>query len=223
MRQAQTAIQGRWFELMATGDVFAVKLRMTFADQECRPGFYLIEGNGSGEVNPVHGCALTVKAALGATPLAGFSVATLLTAVEVQDVQPGTGLTAVSTFFPAEQGDVADDNPVPPQNSMLIRWLTDFKGGKGKFARRGRTYVPGIYSTGQISGFLTEDLQSALSAFASLLFNPFVSDGTQYQMNAVSFVPNSNPRVIREFHPITDFGVDNVVDTQRPRRPGRGI
>lgn len=208
---------------MATGDVFAVKLHMVYADQQCRPGFYLVEGTGSGETDPVQGAAIAVKTALGATPLAGFSALTLLNAVEVQDVQPGTGRTVVRNFLPAAQGDIADDNPTPPQDSMLLRWISGLKGGKGKFARRGRTYLPGIYSTGQISGFLIADLQTALEAFGQLLVNPFIDDGTAYQMHAVSFVPNSNPRVIREINPIVEMTVDNQVDIIRRRRPGRGI
>lgn len=207
---------------MASGDVFAVKFHITFAGQECRPGIYLVEGSGVGDVNGPRGCATAVVAALGADPLAGFSAAATLHRVSVQDVQPGTGRT-YNTFGVNFSGSEADDNPVPPQDSMLIEWVTTLKGGKGKFARRGRTYMPGIYSTGQISGFLISDLQNALSAFASLLFDPFVTDGTEYQMHAVAFNAGTNPRTVKEIHPIDNFFVDNTVGIQRSRRPGKGI
>jgi hypothetical protein len=208
---------------MASGDVFAIKLHCTFAGQQCRPGFYLVEGGGAADVNPVRGAATTVASALAGSFLAGFSADLTAEGVEAQDVQPATGRSYFHAFSAPVAGDVADDNPVPPQDSMLIRWLTDLKGGKGKFARRGRTYMPGIYSTGQVSGFLITDLQDALSAFASRLFDRFVTDGTEYQMFAVAFNPGTNPRTVLEINPITSFSVDNVVDIQRRRRPGRGI
>ena len=208
---------------MASGDVYAIKLHLTFAGQQCRPGFYLVEGTTGGVPGPL-GAALAVKDALGfSAPLAGFSEALSIEAVEAQDVQPGTRRSQLAGYSPAVTGDVADDNPVAPQDSMLIRWATDQKRGKGKFAKDARTFMPGIYSTGQVSGFLIEDLQNALSAFASLIFDPFVTDGTQYALAAVHFVPHSIPRVIDALNLITSFTVDNVVDIQRRRRPGRGI
>lgn len=208
---------------MALGDVFAVKLHLTFAGQECRPGFYLVEGGGAGDpANPAQACAENVAANLGGG-IAGFSSALAFTAVEAQDIQPGTNRTGIAPISPAEVGGVADDNPVAPQDSMLIEWTTALKGGKGKFARRGRTYMPGIYGTGQVAGFLIADLQDALSGFASLIFGPYVESAVAYQMHAVAFVPGSNPRVIQEINPIAAFAVDNVVAIQRPRRPGKGI
>lgn len=207
---------------MPSGDVFAVKFKMTFAGQECRPGFYLVEGGGALGTTPTFACANHVATALGADPLVGFSAALAITGVIVTDVQPGTAATAEVSMAPGTTGDIADDNPVPPQDSMLIRWLTGKKPGKGIFAARGRSYIPGIYSTGQISGFLIADLQDALSAFASLLAAPYIADGTAYQMHAVAFNPGT-PRTVKIIEPVTGFTIDNVVDIVRRRRPGRGI
>jgi hypothetical protein len=207
---------------VATGDVFAVKLHVTYAGQECRPGFYLVEGTGGAFLNPCESAASAVRVALGGGALNGFSAAAVLHAVEAQDVQPGTNQSFVSNITPGIAGDVADDNPLPPQDSMLIRWGTALKTGKGVFAARSRTFMPGIYGTGQVSGFLIADLQDALSAFASLLFDPFVTDGTSYAMTAIAFNPGS-PRTIKAFNLINSFSIDNVVDIQRRRRPGRGI
>ena len=208
---------------MASGDVFAIKLHMTVSGQQARPGFYLVEGSGFGSVNPCEGAASAVDFALGGAALDGFSAACSLEAVEAQDIQPRTNRTFVRPLFAPIVGTEADANPVPPQDSMLIEWTTALKGGKGLYARRSRTYVPGIYSTGQLSGFLIADLQNALSAFASKIFDVFVTDGTQYGLYAVAFNPGTNPRTIREINPIVAFAVDNVVDIQRSRRPGRGI
>lgn len=208
---------------VASGDVLAIKLHMTFAGQQCRPGFYLVEGGGGGDPSITRGAALHVSSTLGAGCLAGFSSALTMEGVEAQDVQPGTTPSYLDHHVTFAAGGIADDNPVPPQDSMLIQWLTEFKHGKGKFATRGRTYMPGIYSTGQISGFLITELQDALSAFSSLLFGAYVADGTIYQMHAVAFTPHSNPRTIAAINPIVSVGIDNVVAIQRRRRPGRGI
>lgn len=208
---------------MASGSVYAVKLRITFAGQQCRPGFYVIEGAGNGDAFGPRGCADFVNAMLSGSTFNGFSAALTCFGTEVQDVQPGTERTYFAPLSTAIVGGIADDNPVPPQDSMLIQWTTDLKGGKGKLARRGRTYIPGIYSTGQVSGFLITDLQDALSAFASIFFDNFVTSGEAYQMHAVAFNPGTNPRTIAEVHPIAAFSVDNVVAIQRSRRPGKGI
>lgn len=207
---------------MASGDVFAIQLHFTFAGQECRPGFYLIEGGGGGAGPACQVVADHVYTALGADPITGFSGATTLHAISAQDIQPRTNASFKRDLSPVFVGDVADDNPVPPQDSMLVRWLTAKKGGKGVFNQRGRTYVPGIYSTGQISGFLISDLQDALSSFASLLATPYIDDGTDYQMHCISFNPGS-PRTIKGFEPVVGFTIDNQVDIIRRRRPGRGI
>lgn len=209
---------------MATGDVFKISLMMTSSGQQCRPGFYLVEGSGLGFSNPCEGAANAVHDALvGTSALDGFAASTSLEAILAQDVQPATNRSFKFDYTSEVVGTIADDNPVAPQDSMLIEWLSVLKGGKGKFARRSRTYMPGIYSTGQISGFLIDALQDALSAFASKIFEAFVTDGTTYQLHAVAFNPGTNPRTIREINPIVSFGVDNVVAIQRSRRPGRGI
>lgn len=208
---------------MPTGDIFACKLRMEFAGQQCRPGFYLIEGSGGTDPNPLRAAGIAVNDALGVTALTGFSASTKYAGVDVQDVQPAMAASQSVLLAAPLVGDIADDAPLPPQDSMLIRWITDFKGGKGKWATRSRTYVPGIYPAGQNSGFLVEAMQLTLQNFADLLGAAFVTDGTAYQMHAVHFLIGSIPRTIDTINPITSWSIDNVVAIQRSRRPGRGI
>lgn len=208
---------------MASGDVFAIKLHLSYSGQACRPGFYLVEGDGGPGVDPVLDAAQAVIDALGGAPLAGFSEQLFLAGVEAQDVQPATSRSRVIDIAPAIGGNVTEDNPLPPQDSMLIEWTTTLKGGKGKFARRARTYMPGCPSVKQVGGFLGTGMFDDLSAFASKIFDPFVSDGTAYALAAVAFVPLSNPRVIQELNLISAFALDNIIGIQRSRRPGRGI
>lgn len=207
---------------MASGDVFKIELNMVYANQQCRPGFYLVEGAGGGVGPPCTVVAQHVVNALGAVALNGFSSLCVLTGVRAADVQPATAASEFVATTGVVAGDQADDNPPAPQNSMLIQWHTAKKGGKGVFAARGRSYIPGIYSTGQISGFLITALQDALSGFASKLAAEYITDGTAYQMHCVAFNPGS-PRTVSIIEPVVGFSLDNQVDIVRRRRPGRGI
>ena len=155
---------------MAIGSVYAVKLHLVYSTVQCRPGFFLVEGAGNGDVNGTRGCAAHVLGVLGLDCLTGFSDSLSMVGVEAQDVSPGTERSWLVPVEADTTGSIVDANPPPPQDSMLIQWLTAEKGGKGLVARRSRTYMPGIYATGQISGFITGTLQTALSVFASLLF-----------------------------------------------------
>lgn len=207
---------------MASGDVFKITLKLALGAVQCRPGFYLVEGNHALVDTPTEDAANAVITALGTTPLAGMIQNLTLQAVIAEDVQPGVTATAELPISPIT-GNTADDNPPPPQDSMLIRFKTGLRGTVGNFATSGRMYMPGIYSTGQVSGFLTSTLQGALETFVGLLEAPFVNDGSEYQMHVVSFTPNSNPRTIRQVNPVTAILFDNQVRSQRRRQAGVGI
>jgi len=211
----------RWC-VVAIGDVFGIKLRMTYNGQQCRPGFYLVEGSGGASPDPVVNVIGAVLVALGATPMVGFSDHCTLDGVEASDIQPGLLRTQFASGG-VETGTVAEDNPLPPQSCGLIQWQTNVKPIKGAFAADGRMFMPGLPASEQIGGFLTLDGVNAISAFASLIFDSFSDDGTAYQLHAVSFTPGSNPRTIRAINPITHFTVDNIVRSQRRREVGRGI
>lgn len=208
--------------VLASGDVFKVTLELALDAVQCRPGFYLVEGGGGVGPNPVQNCADAVAAALGPNPLTGFVQNLTLNGVRVEDVQPATA-ASLSTPVGPSGGTIADDNPPPPQDSMLLHLSTGVRRSVGVFAAIGRMYMPGIYSTGQISGFLIPDLFTALGVFSELLAGPFVDDGTAYQMHVVSFNPGTNPRTIRAIQPVVAITPTNQVAIQRRRRPGRGI
>lgn len=207
---------------MATGDVFKVSVLLGLDAVQCRPGFYLVEGSGGGDPDPVVSCGLAVVSALGLFIQTGMVANSLYSGVHVEDIQPGV---AASRDFPAGPiaGDIADDNPPPPQDSMLLQLRTALRRSVGNFAAQGRIYWPGIYSTGQISGFLTPTLALSLENVAASLRAPFVTDGGAYQMHVVSFNPGTSPRTIRAIQPVTEVLPSNQVAIQRRRRPGRGM
>ena len=208
---------------MAIGDVFKVTLQLALDAVQCRPGFYLVEGGAApNSGDPVTDCAETVEAALGATPFTGLVENLTLAAIQVEDVQPAVAATVVLGTS-AIAGTIVDANPPPPQDSMLISMRTGLRRTAGNFATHGRMYMPGIYSTGQISGFLTPTLKTAFDVFAALLGSPFVEDGSAYEMHIVSFTPATVPRTIRALNPVTSLVTSNQVAIQRRRRPGTGI
>jgi hypothetical protein len=194
---------------------------MDWGGVKCRPGFHLIEGGGGADPDESLNVNAAVSAALGADPLAGFSAALTLVALVVEDIQPGTRPTVTYPYALA-QGDHADDNPLPPQSAGVISVNTAVKPITGAFAAQGRIYMPGTPADGQISGFLQSAFQGVLSAFASKIFDVFVTDGTAYQWNIVSYTPGSKPRTVRAFNPVTSFSINNVVRSQRRREVGVG-
>lgn len=207
---------------MATGDVWRVILHWKWGSVECRPGFHLIEGTGGPDPNESYNVYQSVIGALGATPLAGFSDQSEIDGVEVVQIQPGTLPTV---FYPDGPfvGDVVDVNPLPPQSAAVLSLNTAIKPITGAYAAQGRIYLPGIPQTGQISGFLQATFQAAVSAFMSQLEAVFITDGTAYQMNVVSYTPGSRPISVRAFNPVTTWSVNNVVRSQRRREYGVGI
>jgi hypothetical protein len=207
---------------MATGDVWKVIMHFTWGTVECRSGFHLIEGSGGGGADPSFDVFDNVAIALGADPLTGFSDQLTWRGCTIVDAQPGV-LPTRSFLNLAIAGDVVDANPLPPQSAAVIKWQTGVKGVVGVYATQGRMYMPGIPQDGQISGFLQVPFQGALSAFGSRIFNAYVADGTQYQLNVISYTPNSSPQTVRAFNPVTGFDINNVVRSQRRREFGVGI
>jgi len=207
---------------MATGDVWKVTLDFTWGTVHCQPSFHLIEGTGGAGVNPALEVAENVAAVLGPTALEGFSDQLHLVNTIITDAQPGT-LPTITVPIGPRDGSVTDVNPLPPQSAGVISWHTDVKPVTGVFAANGRMYMPGIPQNGQISGFLSVGFQDALSAFASLLFDAYVVDGTAYELNIISYTPNSRPRTVRAFNRVSAFTINNVVRSQRRREFGVGI
>jgi hypothetical protein len=199
---------------MALGDVFRVALAGMVGTEPWMTTFGLVEGSGApGGPNPLQDAAAAVATALGGSPLVDFSNAMTITDIIVQDVQPGT---AGSSHNPVAFTGSGTDPIVAPQDAVVISWRTALAGP----ANRGRMYIPGVPSNGAINGYVQGAWQDVISAFASLLFDPFAADGTDYQLNVLSYTPGSSPRTLRAAVPITSFSIDNTVKSQRRRGVG---
>jgi hypothetical protein len=111
----------------------------------------------------------------------------------------------------------AHTQPQLPNNvTVAVRWLTAFRGR----SFRGRTFHLGIAEdqvTGNtISGPLQSNLQSQYDNLPTTIgLAPFV-------LVVVSRFSNGQPRTQGISTAITSVSVDNVIDSQRRRLPGRG-
>lgn len=199
---------------MALGDVFRVALAGVVGLEPWMTTFGLVEGTtGGGGTNPLADAAAAVAAALGADPLAGFSSELSIREILVSDVQPGTAGTVHLSYNAF--GD-STEWIIAPQDAVVISWKTALRGP----ANRGRMYIPCVTVSGATNGYVQATLQDLVSGFASKLFDPFAADGTAYQLNVLSYVPNSSPRTLRAAVPITSFSIDNTVKSQRRRGVG---
>ena len=202
---------------MPTGDVYRIGIEWTLNSAvRALTTFGLVEGTGLGGLDPMADVVNHVITTLGATPSTGFSANASITAVQATDVQPGTrgGYRVPAGPF---AGSAALDM-LPPQDAIVVHWSTGLKGK----ANNGRMYLPGIPETGQVAGNLSSDILNPASAFVSLLFDQYASDGTVYQLSIISYVPGSSPRALRAAVPITAFSIDSVVRSMRSRQLGRG-
>lgn len=176
--------------------------------------FGLVEGAAApGGANPVADAAEAAASAL--VPMDFATVGYVQSGVRASDVQPGVRPSVFVSAF--SQGIVAGE-ALPPQCAAVVRWITDVKGP----ANRGRMFVPGIPEGTSVNGFLQAEFLDPLSAWVSSIFDPFAGDASAYQLNVLSYVPNSSPRALRAAVPVTAFTIDNVVRTQRRREVGRG-
>lgn len=205
---------------MASGDVMRVALSGVLGSEPVMVTFGLVEGAGGPGTNPLANCAAAVEAALGGAgaDITGFSEQWFINQILVGDVQPGT--RPQFKLACSHLGTETDPHPMPPFVTINIQWQTDLKATRTGPKNRGRMYLPGGISTTQNSGFWTADMIDPASGFASLLFDQFVTDGTDYQLNLLSYVPGSHPRALRAATPITSFTIDNIVRDQRRREVG---
>lgn len=199
---------------MATGDAMRVTLVGECAGEPVNLTFGIVEGAGSGsDPNPLVNLANDVATNVVPGMLTGFNEFFSLFEVVVTDVQPGTaGAVHVNVN---EAGDVTGDMS-PQLCACVISWSTALRGP----ANRGRMFVPGLPRDTIQQGYWSSAGQDVVSAFASKIFDPYAADGTNYQLNVLSYVPDSSPKALRAAVPITGFHIVNRIKSQRRRGVG---
>lgn len=158
--------------------------------------------------------------AMWSTPWASLaSIQWSMTGVTVQNIHPAPRSLPVS-YVPsgALSGEVVDD-ALPAQDTATILRKTDF----GERWGMGRIFIPGLAENQQNNGVINPagtggltTLANTIQAFASGTVGPYT-----YQVEPVLFgKADGGPRI----NPIRQHVLsDNVLKTQRRRRPGKGI
>jgi hypothetical protein len=204
---------------MATGDAYRVAIEWNLNGNAviALTTFGLVEGAGGPGTDPVQNVADDVAATIAGATLTPWADTSIIQAIRVDNIQPGTyaGIRSPITAI----GGLDAANGLPAQDALVVHWSTGLKGK----ANAGRMFLSGFSEAFQVRGFWEAGAQDGASAFASLLFDEYVSDGTNYQLNVLSYVPLSSPRVLRAAVPVTAFHIDNVVRSMRSRQNGRGI
>lgn len=119
-----------------------------------------------------------------------------------------TGLPSPGTFL---------GNSMSNNCSCAISFRTPFRGR----SYRGRNYPPGLPEGYQENNRVLPAWQNAWLQFYAALFGRANDNSTP--LGVISRYANKNPRVVGQITPITAIlFVDNVVDSQRRRLPGRG-
>lgn len=205
-----------WKGDMATGDVMRMAIKGKIQGEDWEITFGLVEGSGGITADPLADACNNVIAALGATPLAGFSDQVSIVSVQATDIQPGTKSAVEVPLAVPKTGDGTEDT-LPSICALVAQWHT---AGRGP-ANRGRMYLCGLPEGTATGGYWTADALTPASAFVSKLFDPYGPlDGTDYQLNVLSYVPGSSPRALRAAIPITSFTLGNTVKSQRRRGVG---
>jgi hypothetical protein len=130
--------------------------------------------------------------------------------VEATDRSHAGGATGAYTVSSGGQGTRAND-AMPASVANVISWRT----GRAGRANRGRTYMFGMADTDAIGSYFISSYLTGLGLFALALL---VYDGppTLFVTKAVASVSQLEMVVA------TTYIINDVVDSQRKRLPGRG-
>jgi len=146
---------------------------------------------------------------------ANVTSALSLTSVRVTDLSTQTSLGIEYIGELPESGGAAGD-PLPNSVTAAVTFVTDIRGR----SFRGRNYILGLLES-QVSGnFLSSGTVSFFTDAYTLLID--VAADADCTWVVLSRYSDNAPRVTAVATPITGVRMNQVVDSQRRRLPGRG-
>jgi hypothetical protein len=146
------------------------------------------------------------------------SVQYTVESLAVLDVSPG--VAAQYELAIGFVGNIDDEDALPPNDCLRIKWQSDFRGPGG----RGRNYLNGYTEGSQVAGFWIAETQSGAQAIAEALLAAFGELGAgSARLCVLHGVTGGVPIVPPEVKPVMSYSVSNEVRSIGRRAIGRRI
>lgn len=148
----------------------------------------------------------------------GLSVQYKIQSVQALDIFPGTN--AMIARPSSAVGSVADDDAMPPNDSMCLTLRSFFKGPSG----RGRIYFTGFAEGSANGGYWEAGAQAYGTGIGDILFANFGEEGTSACRWAILHrYAGGSPVVPPEIKPVMSYNVRNEVRSLGRRAVGRRV
>lgn len=139
-----------------------------------------------------------------------------LNSIKATDLSSESGSVYEKTPDEALAGGVTGGEAFPNNSTVVLKWLTSQRGR----SYRGRTYVPGMRSSIASINTLLPTPYAAIVAAASQLWSQVRAAG--WDLAVVSYCNGKEWRTTGVATPIVSWALDETLDSQRRRLPGRG-
>lgn len=209
---------------MAIGDTYRVRHRGRLRGARVETGYYLTAAQAPGDPTDAAGAAAAVV-----QPLldAATSLEVNWDEILVSDVSSSGSEQVVSSLTQPHPGLVVGEC-LPNQSAVVMGLRTGVKGGR----RRGRMYIPGISESNHSLGRVTGTQLTAIQALGAALISNYGPSGGDPDWRLQIYSPEGlTAPPVKTFKPrpgtiktqVTSTDVDDLVASQRRRRPGTGI
>jgi hypothetical protein len=209
---------------MAVGDTYRVRHRGRLRGARVETGYYLTAAQAPGDPDDAAGAATAVvQPLLDAATSAEVNWDEIL----VSDVSVTGSEQVVMSLTQPHPGLVAGDC-LPNQNAIVMGLRTGRKGGR----YRGRMFIPGVSESTSAAGRVAGAQLAAIQALGAALISNYGPAGADAGWRLQIYSPEDlTPPPVRPFKPrpgtiktqVTSTDVDDLVASQRRRRPGTGI
>lgn len=209
---------------MAVGDTYRVRHRGRLRGARVETGYYLTAAQAPGDPDDAAAAAVAiVQPLLDAATSAEVNWDEIL----VSDVSETGSEQVVSSLSQPHPGTVAGEC-LPNQATVVLGLRTGQKGGR----HRGRMYIPGISESNHSLGRVTGTQLTAIQALGAGLISNYGPTGADPQWRLQIYSPEDlTPPPTKPFKPrpgtiktqVRTVDVDDLVASQRRRRPGSGI
>lgn len=147
---------------------------------------------------------------------AALGVQVVLSSIKITDLSSESGGTYESQPFSPLAGAQTGGFAYPSSAALVIKWLTTSRGR----SYRGRTYVPGMRTIFASENTVTGTEIAAITEAARELWLGVRSAG--HSLAVVSLCNGGAWRTTGVATDIVSWSVDDTIDSQRRRLPGRG-